>query len=141
MNCYTFDDLEIGHQESLGLQITQEMMDLFCTLTGDTNPLHTDEAYARGHQYQGRVAYGLMTASFTSTLAGMLLPGKYSLIHGVEYKFLHPVYCGDQLTITGTVTEKDDRFKLLVIRVDIHNQKRDKVCKGIMRVGVMDGNS
>jgi acyl dehydratase len=71
----------------------------------------------------------------------MLLPGKYSLIHSVEYKFLQPVYCSDQLSVSGTVIEKDDRFKLLTIRVEIRNKKGEKVCKGLMKVGVIDGES
>ena len=79
----------------------------------------------------------MLTASFLSTLAGIYLPGKYSLIHGMEIEFPKPVYVGDQLTITGTVSNKDDRFRYFLMKIMIRNQNNQKVCRGKMRIGVM----
>lgn len=77
MNEYRFEDLEIGQTESFQSTITEEMMRMFCTITGDQNPLHMQELFAREKGYENRVVYGMLSASFISTLGGMYLPGKY----------------------------------------------------------------
>lgn len=140
MNSYTYNEIVCGQEETFCVEITDEMVKAFGAITGDQNPLHTDADYAKSKNYKDKVVYGLLTASFTSTLAGMFLPGKYSLIHEVEAKFPKPVYVGDTITIRGTVTEKDDKFQLLTLRVDIRNAKGDKVCRGQMKVSVRDGD-
>ena len=84
------------------------------------------------------MAFGMLTASFLSTLAGVYLPGKNSLIHEVEVKFAKPVYPGDTLKVTGNVSEKNDTFRLFWMKVTITNQKGEKVLRGKMRVGVLD---
>ena len=65
------------------------------------------------------------------------LPGRWSLIHSVEAKFLRPVCPGDELTVAGTVREKNDTFRLLTIKAEIRNQKGEKVSGARMKVGVL----
>lgn len=136
MNEYTFEEIEIGHKESFTVSITEEMMQKFLDITGDINPLHNDEDYAKSKGNPGRVVYGLLTGSFLSTLAGVYLPGKRSLIHEVKIKCAKPVYIGDTLTIEGVVEEKHDAFSLLVIKASMKNQNGQKVCRAVMQVGV-----
>ena len=137
MNHYQFEELLPGVSESFSVEITQKMMEQFLSITNDENPLHTDEVFARARGYEGRVVYGMLTGSFLSTLAGMYLPGEKSLIHRVEMEFPRPVYIGDRLTITGTVSEKNDGFRYIVVKVVIKNQKEEKVCRGKMRIGLI----
>lgn len=137
MNEYLYKDIYIGMEESFSVVITEKMMERFYNITQDNNPLHNDEKYAKEKGYDSRVGYGLLTASFLSTLAGVYLPGKNSLIHGVDVEFPNPVYIGDELTIWGKVTAKDDRFKYFTLKVIIRNQNNKKVCRGKMRIGVM----
>ena len=87
--------------------------------------------------YAGRVTYGMLTASFLSTLAGVYLPGKWCLIQRVETDFPKPVYPGDTLTVTGTVKEKDETFRHITLAVRIRNQAGDTVLRGKMRLGVL----
>ena len=136
MNDYTYEEIEIGHKESFTVTVTKEMMESFCAMTGDVNPLHNDEEYAIANGYSGRVVYGMLTGSLLSTLAGVYLPGKRSLIQEVKIKFAKPVYIGDTLTIEGTVEEKHDAFSLIVLKAVIRNEAGDKVCRATMRVGV-----
>jgi len=136
MNEYKYEDIDIGHRESFTVTVTDNMMSSFCTITGDINPLHNNEDYAVSKGHPGKVVYGMLTASLLSTLAGVYLPGKNSLIHEVKIKFSKPVYIGDTLTIEGTVEEKHDVYSLIKLRVLIHNQNGDKVCKASMQVGV-----
>ena len=137
MNTYTFDEITVGLTESFTVTVTPEMLDRFREDTGDINPLHNDEAFALERGYAGRVAYGMLTASFLSTLAGVYLPGKWCLIQRVETDFPRPVYPGDTLSISGTVKEKDDTFRNITIAVRIRNQTGDTVLRGKMRLGVL----
>lgn len=137
MNEYRYEDIHIGMEESFTVTVTEEMMDGFREITGDINPLHNDEAYAHEQGFDARVTYGMLTSSFLSTLAGVYLPGKYSLIRSVELKFPKPVMVGDELTVSGEVTDMNDDFRFITLKVAIRNQHGDKVCRGKMEIGVM----
>ena len=136
MNHYTWQDLSSGMEEHFTIVVTDAMIGQFKEITGDNNPLHCDERYAAGKGYSGRVVYGMLTASFLSTLAGVYLPGEKSLIHSVESKFLKPVFLGDKLTISGVIDEMDDRFRIIRVKALICNQRGEKVLRGSMQIGV-----
>lgn len=138
MNHYSINDLSIGHKESFTTEITSAMFDNFKEITGDINPLHNNEDFAKDLGHKGRVAFGLLTASFLSTLAGVYLPGERSLIHSVEIKFTKPVYIGDVLNVCGEVVEINDTVNQIVLKVEIRNQNEAKVLRGKMKVGFLD---
>lgn len=140
MNEYTYNDLTIGHKETFTHTVTIEEENAFRTITGDNNPLHRDDLFAKetGRGFSSHVTFGMMTASLYSTLAGMYLPGKYSLIHSLEdLKFLKPVYAGDTLTIIGEISEKEDGLSLIVLKCEIKNQENVRVSKAKMKVLVL----
>ncbi len=142
MNAYTFDDIAIGHTETFEFSVSEEKMDTFLKLTNDTNPLHIDSTYARQNGFNSRVAYGMLSASFLSTFAGVYLPGKFCLLHEVAIGFLKPVYVGDMLKITGKVIEKQEAYKQITIKVAIENTggggvKPFKIAKGHIKAGVL----
>jgi len=134
---YTMADMKLGLTESFTVTVTEEKMQQFCELSGDISPIHMQEAYAAERGYPGRVCYGMLVASFFSTLAGVLLPGKYCLLHGVESKFVKPVFIGDTLTVTGTVEEVNEVFSEVKIRGIITNQHGKRVCRGTLKAGVV----
>lgn len=138
MNEYKYNDIYIGQEESFLIKISEEMMKMFFVITNDKNPLHhnRDFAYAKG--FSNKVVFGMLTASFISTLGGVYLPGKYCLIHSIETKFLKPVYIGDSLTIIGKVKEKHDSVQQIDIKVTIINQIGEKVLKGLLKVGFLN---
>ena len=137
MNQYSFEDIYVGLIEEFQVTITEDMLKQFCQMTGDVNTLHTDETFAKEKGYESNVAYGMLTASFLSTLAGVYLPGERSLIHSVESKFTKPVYVGDTLTILGQVTECNEMFSVFTMKTTIVNQKGEKVLRGKMQIGVI----
>lgn len=137
MNVYKFEDMTIGLSEQFSVNITTEMLDDFGKITGDLNPLHHETVFAKEQGFENRVAFGMLTASFLSTLAGVYLPGRYSLIHEVETKFPKPVFPGDELTVKGTVSEINDTFHFFTMKVVITNQKGEKVLRGKMKVGFL----
>lgn len=132
-------DLAVGMTESFSRKVTPEMMEKFYEISGDENPLHRDEEFAKEKGFENRVVYGMLTASLISTLGGVYLPGKYCLIQGVETKFLKPVFIGDELTVTGEVVDVRPELKYMEIKVTIRNQKNEKVLRGVLKAGVMDG--
>ena len=136
MNTYTFEELSIGMTESFTVKIAEDMLEKFLRITGDNNPLHCNEQFAVEHGMKKRVVYGMLTASFLSTLAGVYLPGEKSLIQSVEIKFSKPVYIGDELLIKGTVIELNDTVEQVVLQVEILREET-KVLRGKMKVGVL----
>lgn len=138
MNQYRFKDIYVGLKEEFQVTVTEDMLKAFCSITGDVNPLHTDEEFAKGKGYESKVAYGMLTASFLSTLAGVYLPGERSLIHSVESKFTKPVFVGDTLTVTGQVTECNEIFSVFIMKTAIVNQNGEKVLRGKMQVGILE---
>ena len=138
MNHYSFAEIEIGMEASFRAEVTQDKMDAFRAITQDENPLHTEEAFARRKGYPSCVAYGMLTASFLSTLAGVYLPGENSLIHSVETKFVKPVFPGDMLLVQGKVKEKNELFSVITLQVTVTNQRGEKVLRGSMQIGVLD---
>ena len=136
MNHYRLADLTPGVTESFTVTITEEMMAQFYAITGDNSPIHMDADYAAGRGYPGRVVYGMLWASFLSTLAGVYLPGEHCLLHGVDLKFAKPIFIGDTLTVTGVVDEVNDTFREITIKASIVNQDGKKVTRAVIRAGV-----
>ena len=138
MNTYVYDEIPVGLTCSFTREITAEMEDQFREISGDENPLHKDDAFAK--EIKGtasHVSFGMLTASLYSTLCGMYIPGMYSLIHSMELQFLKPVFAGDELTVTGEVTDKQDGLKLLRVKAKITNQNGKSVSKANIKVLVL----
>lgn len=139
MNEFKFTDIKVGMEEQFQVTLTEDMLEKFKDITGDINPLHNDLEYAKSKGYDEKVVYGMLTSSFLSTLAGVYLPGKYSLIHEVDILFKKPVFISDSpLTIKGTVIEINEMFKQFKIKVEILNKNNEKVLRGTMKVGVLN---
>ena len=87
MNDYTYEDIKVGMNISFEKEITTDMEDMFRAITGDENPLHKDDDFAKSNsdgRFPRHVTFGMLTASLCSTVAGMYLPGKNSLIHSFD---------------------------------------------------------
>lgn len=136
MNSYTLSEIQKGLTETFTVTVTEEKMQLFRQLSGDVSPIHIDEEYAKQRGFEGRVCYGMLGASFFSTLAGVYLPGEHCLLHSVESKFVKPIFIGDTLTVTGVVDEVNDTFGEITIKATITNQHGKKVTRGIIKAGV-----
>ena len=137
MNRYKYEEININDEEYFNVVITDEMLDKFRTISGDINPLHSDDEFARIKGYNSKVVFGMLTSSFYSTLAGVYLPGENSLIHNIEIKFNKPVYVGDELQIKGIVLKKYDKFNLLRLEATIfRTNTNEKVSSANISVGV-----
>jgi len=139
LNCYKFNDIiEKETKADFKVTITSEMMDHFLAVSGDYNPMHVDSDYAKSKGFSDRLVYGMMTASFYSTLVGVYLPGKYCLLQELETSFYNPVYVGDILTIKGEVIEKDKGLMRIGISAKIVNQNGKRISKAKIMVGCLE---
>lgn len=142
MNEYRFNDIEVGLSVSFSRKITLEMEDGFRRISGDENPLHRDDGFASevsGGKFTRHAVFGMLTASLYSTLAGMYIPGKYSLIHSFdELSFTNPVFVGDELIVSAEVTEKNEALQLIRIKARIKNQDNKTVSRAKMKVLVLE---
>lgn len=123
MNHYSFEEIEIGTTESFSVEITEEQMELFAKLSGDLNPMHVDALYARERGYRDTVVYGMLSASFYSTLVGMYLPGEKCLLNKSDIDYRKPVYVGDKLSIQGEVIDKRIATRRIKIKGKMINQE------------------
>ena len=104
---YSIDEIVIGMNASYSQTITDSDVKLFAGLSGDHNPIHVDEVYAENSRYKKRIAHGLISASFFSALFGTKLPGRGCVYVGQNLNFKRPVYLGDTVTATVTVSKID----------------------------------
>jgi 3-hydroxybutyryl-CoA dehydratase len=99
------EDLKVGDSASLQKTVTAADIDQFAQVTGDTNPVHLDEAYAAKTMFKGRIAHGMLSAGYISAVLGTKLPGPGAIYLKQEMTFRAPVKIGDTVTTTATVTE------------------------------------
>jgi len=125
-----FTQIQVDDRVELTHPLTQADVDIFAALTGDFNPLHMDPAFASKTQFRKPVAHGMLSASFISTMIGMLLPGSGSLWTAQTLEFLNPAYAGDTLKVTARVKQKSLATRLLVLEVIITNQHGQKLVSG-----------
>ena len=103
----TLDEIEVGMSAELQRTVTEEHINLFAEASGDFNPLHVDEAFARTTMFRGRIAHGLLPASYVSAVVGTQLPGPGALYLAQTLTFSRPTRIGDVCTARVTVREID----------------------------------
>jgi phosphotransacetylase/acyl dehydratase len=102
----TFDEIQIGECASLVRTLTREDIELFAVMSGDINPAHVDEEYARSDMFHKIIAHGMWGGSLISAVLGTKLPGPGTIYLGQTLRFHHPITIGDTITVTVTVTSK-----------------------------------
>ena len=101
-----FDSIGIGDRAERTTAITAELVAGFADLTGDDNPVHLDEEYAKDTFFGRRVAHGMISASLIAALMGSELPGPGTIYLSQELRFMAPVFPGDVVTVALEVVEK-----------------------------------
>jgi 3-hydroxybutyryl-CoA dehydratase len=102
---YYFEDMSVGMEASLARTVTAEDIEAFARISGDHNPVHLDEAYAAATQFKGRIAHGILTASYISALLGMTLPGPGCIYVSQTLAFKAPVHIGAEVIATVKITD------------------------------------
>ena len=110
---YYLEDIKLGDSESLSHTVTERDIQLFGEATGDMNPVHFDEEYARKTLFRGRVAHGVLSIGFISAVIGTQLPGEGTIFVSASIVFKSPVRIGDEVITTVTVREVGGRDAVL----------------------------
>jgi 3-hydroxybutyryl-CoA dehydratase len=104
---YFLDELKPGMFETYARAVTARDLELFGDVSGDRNPVHFDEAYARTTIFKGRIAHGMLSASYISKILGMQIPGPGTIFLSLTVRFKAPVRIGDTVVTTCSVREVD----------------------------------
>ncbi|MDX2425385.1 MAG: MaoC family dehydratase [Cycloclasticus sp.] len=127
---FSIEEMQVGQSASMSKTVTEADIILFAGITGDFNPAHIDEEYAKASMFQGRIAHGMLSAGFISATLAMKLPGPGCIYLSQNMKFKAPVRIGDTVKTTVTVTEINVAKKIV---------KLDTVCSvGETRVVIGD---
>ena len=102
---YYFEDLSVGMTDVYAKTVTDADITLFAGVSGDTNPVHLDDEFARASRFGCRIAHGMLSASYISTVLGTRLPGPGCIYLGQQLKFMNPVKVGDTVKARVTVEE------------------------------------
>ena len=117
-----FGKFQVGYKDSFTREVTAATVDSFVDVSGDVNPIHVNEEYAKTTRFKKRIAHGVISASFISSLVGLKMPGIGAIYVSQTLKFRAPVFIGDTLTVTGEVVERDEERKRIKIQTDVTNQ-------------------
>ncbi len=134
----SIEQFKVGEIAELEHTVTQDDVETFMRLTGDRNPLHVDEQFARRTSLQKPVVHGMLSSAFISTLIGMVLPGPGALWTSQTLEFLHPTYIGDTLKISGQVAQISPATRTLLLDIQLTNQRAQRVVTGRATVKLLE---
>jgi phosphate acetyltransferase len=131
----TFDEIQIGDSARLQRTLTQQDIEVFGLLSGDMNPTHFSDEYARMLLDRGkRIGHSMWGGALLSGLLGNDLPGPGTVFQSVQFEFHSPVEVNDLLTVTVAVRSKDPADGSVEFECLVVNQRNENVIGGIARV-------
>ena len=102
-----FDELSVGQSAEIAHVVGAADIEAFAVVSGDVNPVHMDEAYAKGTPFGGRIAHGILGAAYISAVLGNRLPGPGAIYLSQSLRFRRPVRIGDPVVAKVTVKALD----------------------------------
>jgi len=119
-----------GDTASISKTITDDDIQKFADASGDHNPLHLDDEFAKSTRFGRRIAHGMFSASLISAVIANQLPGQGSIYLGQTLKFVAPVFPGDTITARVTVISIRDDKPVMKLETVCSNQHGEVVIKG-----------
>jgi 3-hydroxybutyryl-CoA dehydratase len=126
----TIEEIKVGDSAKFSKTVSESDVYLFAGVTGDLNPAHVSEDYAKDTFFKTRIAHGMLSASFISTVIGTMLPGPGSVYMRQEVSFLAPVKFGDTITAVVEVAEIIADKKRVRLKTYCINQEKTIVVDG-----------
>ena len=123
-------NFSVGDSAEITKTIEQTDIDAFADVTGDYNPVHVDEEFAKATRFGRRIAHGMLTASLISSVLANKLPGEGSVYLGQTLQFVAPVFPGDEITARVTVKEIREDKPILKLETICLNQHGEIVIRG-----------
>lgn len=112
------DEISMGQQAEFSKTVAESDINKYADVSGDTNPVHLDEAFAKTTIFKTRIAHGMLSAGFISAILGTKLPGPGCIYLSQTLKFLAPVMIGDTVTARATVTAIVAEKKRVTLKTD-----------------------
>jgi 3-hydroxybutyryl-CoA dehydratase len=123
-------EMSVGDYAEFTKTVSESDVYQFAGVTGDFNPAHVNEEFAKGTMFKGRIAHGMLSAGFISAVLGTKLPGPGCIYLKQELSFLAPVKIGDTVTATVEVKELISEKNRVVLRTLCKNQDGKEVLDG-----------
>ncbi len=117
---YYLEDLSVGMSAVFAKTVTEADIVLFSGISGDMNPIHVNESYAKETMFGRRIAHGMLTGSMISTVLGMKLPGPGCIYVSQSLNFLAPVYAGDTVEVEAKIIEIIKERKRIICHTTAH---------------------
>jgi 3-hydroxybutyryl-CoA dehydratase len=112
----------VGEEATFTKIISDEDIITFAKISGDENPVHVNDAYAKGTMFGGRIAHGILVTGLISAVLGTVLPGPGAIYMSQQLRFLAPVRPGDEATALAKVTEWDSEKGRITLLTEVTNQ-------------------
>lgn len=122
--------IKVGDKASRTRKFTAAEVEAFAGISGDDNPVHLDEAFAKQTPFGGRICHGMLVASGFSALLGADLPGPGTIYLGQTLSFKRPVFLDEEVTLTVEITKIRDDKPILTCRTFATNTKGEVVIEG-----------
>lgn len=130
MKGITISEMKVGDSASFTKTVSEHDVYTYAGVSGDFNPAHVNEVEAQKGMFGKRIAHGMLSAGFISTVLGTQLPGPGTIYMGQELRFTKPVFFGDTITATITVAELIPEKNRAILDTVCTNQNGDVVIKG-----------
>jgi 3-hydroxybutyryl-CoA dehydratase len=130
----TYDEINIGDQCHFSKTLTESDILMFATVSGDVNPVHLDEEFAKGSIFKERIAHGMWSGSLVSAALATVMPGPGTIYLNQSLNFHRPVMLGDTLQVTLCAKNKKDEKNIVVFSCDVKNQHEKTVLSGEAQV-------
>ena len=124
----------IGEEATLTKLVSDDDIKTFARVSGDDNPVHMDDDYAKGTMFEGRIAHGMLVAGLISAVLGTKLPGPGAVYLSQQLRFLAPVRPGDHVTASAKVTEWDAAKGRVTLSTEVKNHESVAVISGEARL-------
>ena len=121
---------KVGDTAEITKTITEADIQAFAEVTGDHNPIHLDDEFAKTTRFRRRIAHGMLTASLISSVLANKLPGEGSVYLGQSLQFVAPVFPGDEVTARVTVKQIREDKPILKLETICVNQRDEVVIRG-----------
>jgi 3-hydroxybutyryl-CoA dehydratase len=121
MNGLYLQDLKVGMSAMFGKTVTEADIAGFAGVSGDTNPIHLHDGFARTTRFGQRIAHGMLSGSFISTVIGTKLPGPGAVYISQSMNFMAPVIIGDTITAIATITAIDAQRRRVTLKTQCVN--------------------
>ena len=115
------EDLKVGMSAMFGKTVTEADIAAFAGVSGDTNPIHLHGGFAQTTRFGQRIAHGMLSGSFISTVIGTKLPGPGAIYVSQTMNFMAPVLIGETITATATITAIDEKRRRVTLKTQCLN--------------------